>query len=307
MDSLRLLPGFLENAIISGGIVVMLNVLLTFLSTVYAERAPLQDAYQQLELQQNELLAKKRRNPRLQDFEVLNRSLNEAIQNAKDKLDHHWELFNRNCIPILEQYVQRIPEGAQRFTAEFAIAASLMARRKEDLSMVNINGFTASYATVRGDGACFFRAFLTALAYQLIGVVLPYDLEEMHEWILRLKFLMCDHIREIVQGNPQFERDLMKIPANGTIRSLEHYFQIFIRPAYQGTNYDCKILADMFGKPIHVIRQYQSSHETHQSFLQGEILTTEAGHINILYQPRHFVAIISIYQCDLSSAFVPGS
>ena len=182
-----------------------------------------------------------------------------------------------------------------------------MARRTEDLTMVNINGLSARYATVRGDGACLFRAFLTAFAYDLIRVVLPYDLERMHEWIFQLKFLMCDHIREMVRGNPQFWRDLQSIPANSAVRTLEDYFQLFLQTAYQGTNYDFKILADMFGKPIHVIRQYPSQYETHQSFLQGEILSTEAGHIIIMYQSGHYVAIIYISHCKLLSAVVPES
>ena len=63
MDSLLTLP-----------LTIVLSVLLTYLSSVCVERALLQDEYQQLVHERDELLAKKRNNPCIQDFEVLKHS-----------------------------------------------------------------------------------------------------------------------------------------------------------------------------------------------------------------------------------------
>jgi hypothetical protein len=182
-----------------------------------------------------------------------------------------------------------------------------MARRSENLQMVHTDKFIASYATVRGDGACFFRSILTVLAYQLSGVVLPYDPEGIHEWIIRLKLLMCAHIQKTVQGNPQFEIDLQSIPENGAVRTLAEYFVRFIDPTYHGTNYDCKILASMFGKPIHVIRATPEYGQTHETFPPGrEVINAIAkDHIKLLYQPGHYVAIVEVIYCLLSPAIAP--
>jgi len=212
-------------------------------------------------------------------------------------------VFIEECVPTLQKYIINIPgNSVERFIADFAIAASHMDRRTKDLSMVNINGFIASYATVIGDGACLFHAFLTALAHQLVGVVLPFDTStmEIHGWILRLKLLMCDHILE--NKGEDFIEVLRTIPENGTVNTLDDYFKKFLEPTYHGTNFDIEILSKMFGKPIHVIREEPTDWETHQSFLKGQILSTEAGHINILFQPGHYVPIITIYDCSLRPA-----
>jgi hypothetical protein len=245
-------------------------------------------------------------------IETMMLSLESLISDAKLRLEQQ-EAEYRSCEPKLGATIMALTgrnysDTVQNFMEDFKVAARSMAHRSEDLLMVDINGFLASYATVRGDGNCLFRAFLTVLAYQEANVVLPYDPEGLLEWIIRLKLLMCAHIQEIVKRNPSFESDLKSIPENGTVRTLQDYFVIFMRNGYQGTNYDCTILATMFEKPIHVIHEQQLTEEICQTFAPRgkEVILIEDNDIIILHQHGHFVAIIEVFRCDFQAAVLPG-
>ena len=217
-----------------------------------------------------------------------------------------------SCAPQLGNIIfsltgQNFPDCVSNFVQDFKTAVRVMAHRVDLLNMVNINGFVASYATVRGDGNCLFRAFLTALAYQTTGVVLPFDPKDMLDWIIRLKLLMCHHIQETVRRNPNFEAELRSIPENGTVRNLQQYFTIYMRNGYYGTNYDLRLLARMFHNSIHVIREHPVSGETHQTFppSSAEVHAIRPGDIIILYQGGHYVAIIDVFNCTYSPAVAP--
>ena len=295
------IPGMIR----AGHLLEGLRLLLTFLISVFSETTRLQNELKHLECQRDENIARQLSGENIED--VLMASLDSAIEDVGKKLQLHQSEFDA-CINRLKNLFSGCPEGVVKFTAEFAIAVVGMAHRIENLDTVHINEqFLVSYATVRGDGACLFRAFLTALAYRLLGVVLPNDPEGIHEWILRLKFLMCDHIRAMVLRYPDFERELQTIPENGTVRSLKDYFEKFLEPAYHGTNFDIKILADMFDMPIHVIRQNTASVETHQSFApRGQVLLEiKDEDIKILYQPGHYVAIINCAFWNVNPAVAP--
>lgn len=284
------IPGMIRARNLQGA----LGLLLAFLVSVLSENTRLQAEKKRLVCERDELFARQLSGEILEDYDVKMASFDSEIACVVRKLQLHHSEFDF-CIQRLKTIFSKCLEDVVKFTAEFAIAVIGMVHRTENLDTVLINEqFLVSYATVRGDGACLFRAFLTALAYRLLGVVLPNDPEGIHEWILRLKFLMCDYIREMARRNPNFERELKSIPENGTVRTLEDYFIKFLEPAYHGTNYDIKILADIFEMPIHVIRQNPTSVETHQSFAPGKrvLHNIEDSDIKILYQPGHFVAII---------------
>lgn len=287
------------------------GLLQVYLVSIFEKQTVLQQKFQELTSERDSLIARQVSGEVIEYIDVLIDSLNSEILKVHEALNLHETEFLR-CVPQLGHIIVNITgwsyyDSVYRFKEDFVAAARGMARRVENLYVVDINGFIATYATVRGDGACFFRSFLTVLAYQEAGIVLPNDPEGIHEWIIRLKLLMCSHIQEIVKHNPHFEVNLQTIPHNGDVRSLQDYFSMFIRYDYQGTNYDCKILAVIFGKPIHVIRSRPSENEICQTFPPGraEVHAIAEDHINILHQPGHYVAIVNIILCELHPAVPP--
>jgi hypothetical protein len=289
------------------------HMLLVFLISSFTAIARLQKEKEAFDSQRDGLIARKLGGLSIPNCKTKLSSLDTAIRDAKLRLEH-LEAEYLSCEPKLGKIITSLTDGrnypdtVQKFKEDFKVAARSMEHRADDLLMVDMNGFLASYATVRGDGNCLFRAFLTVLAYQEANVVLAYDPEGLLEWIIRLKLLMCAHIQEIVKRNPSFESELKSIPENGTVRTLQDYFVIFMRNGYQGTNYDCTILANMFEKPIHVIREEQLTEEICQTFAPSskEVFLIEDNHIKILYQHGHFVAIIEVLQCVFQAAVLPG-
>lgn len=288
-------------------------ILQVFLVSIFATLTVLLQRYQTLENERDALIASEQSGNKNEDFDVRKNSFASAIQIAKEEQELHQAEF-RSCGPQLGHAIttitgQHYTDTVDRFKADFATAVHGMAHRFEELQSIEIPGFCATYATVRGDGSCLFRAFLTVLAFQLVGVVLPNDPEGMMEWIIRLKLLMCSHIQEIVRNNSHFAGELLSIPRNGTVCNLQDYFAKFICHGYHGTDYDCKILAGMFGKPIHVIQDKPGSVETHQTFPAGpgqELRAIELTDMFIVHQSGcHYVPVVHVVSCWLEPAVAP--
>lgn len=286
---------------------VALRLLLAFLQFITSEFTSLRSVCREHISARDKLIAHHLSGENVEYYDAKVASLNCAIADVESDLNCHQTLFT-SCTIRLIPLIQMFPEGVSRFTAELMFKAFGMAHRTEPLVPVEIGAqFSAHYATVRGDGACLFRAFLTAFVYKSVEIVLPNDTEGMCEWILRLKLLMCDRIRQMVEESQDFATQLMTIPENGKIRTLYEYFIEFLKPAYHGTNFDCQILADLFGIPIHVIREEASFGETHQSFLPRgvEIQEIEAGHIILIFQGAHYVPAIKIRKNEFRPAVSP--
>ena len=221
------------------------------------------------------------------DFAVLFESLVSATEDADSAFARIVKEYE-SCFPKLRNIINSLTlqynDNADRFKTDFAKAARGMVRRVEDLSMVNIPGFLASYANVRPGESSVLRAFLTVLAYQVAGVVLPYDHEDMQNWIIRLKLLICAHMQK-------------------TEVNLQDYFGKFIEYEFPVCGNHWKHLAVMFGKPIHVIFEQPTTVLTQNTFTPGRhsVRSIKQDHFNILEQPGHchYVAIVKIFYCKL--------
>ncbi len=285
-----------------------LTLLRVFLISVSETITRLQSKFNELTCDNDALVARSLSGETIENYPVKRASLDDAIQQAKDELDSFYTEFRACGLVdiIIEVTGKGFSDTVEIFKADFKAAACGMGKR-DDLSMVGMNGFIASYATVRGDGACLFRAFLTVMAFQETNTVLPYDPEGMHEWIIRLKLLMCHNIQKMVQSNPDFFRNLQTIQENSTVRTLADYFVEFLKPDYHGTNYDCKVLTGVFGKTIHVIRNdsQTESREVCQTFLPNTdgSLAINDDDVIILYTPGHYDAIIEPFGLEIRAAF----
>jgi hypothetical protein len=166
--------------------------------------------------------------------------------------------------------------------------------------------FAGQYLPVRGDGNCGLRAFLTALAART-GVMLPYDPPGLLDWITRLKELMVDEMKKMLATKILDERELLSIPENRDYLprapDLEDYFALFRTNGYFITNYDFRVLANLFGLQINVIRQNTNGNDDTQCFvrygIQADVMITE--HICILQQPGHFVPIINFTDANVAA------
>jgi hypothetical protein len=157
--------------------------------------------------------------------------------------------------------------------------------------------FDGIYLPVRGDGNCGLRAFLTALAARA-GRHLPIDPPGMLDWILRLKPLMIQEIKQMLDTGIIDKRNLLSIPENHLPADapLKDYFELFLTDGYQITNFDFRVLASMFNLQIDVIRQKTNGIDDVQCFLRhgNEIDIIIAQHICILQQDGHYVPLIQV-------------
>ena len=293
--------------------------LMEFLLKSFIYRKELQKQHDDLDEKRNVLVARHLSGVRIPDYAGQLTRLSGAISELEVKLMHH-DAEYRKCEPALGAYIFKLTgrgyfDSVEQFKADFFRAVPSMCLDPEELQTLNTGaGFLASIREILGDGNCLIRALLSQLALKrddgAEGVVLPKDPPGMLEWIVRLKLLMCAHIQMIVGRFPDFEAQLLSIPANATVRSLPQYFAMFIRNGYNGTDCDCRILAAMFGTPIHVISKWPTEIENCQTFLPIGMASTRVDairqeHINIAYDGSHYDSIVEIFDCDLRPAVAP--
>jgi hypothetical protein len=170
---------------------------------------------------------------------------------------------------------------------------------------------------VRGDGACGIRAFLTSFFFVKFGIALPRDPEGMISLIAQVKMLFFELI-QIIDSNPlnrDFIIGLLSNPDNGSKKSnIYEYFDMVVKPDYQFTNFDLRVLIILFNlsypdlKQINVIRKTAVStnglEEQYQSFSKdGIVEPVSMKHINILYTGGHYKAIFHIVEGILPIIF----
>jgi hypothetical protein len=190
------------------------------------------------------------------------------------------------------------------FMEHFIIAPMLMLMALSSVPVRFSNDVVSGhYLPVLGDGNCGLRAFLTALAARA-GRHLPFNPPGMLDWIMRLKYLMIQEIRKMLAEGTIHLSELLTIPENGRLATLDDYFALFLSDGYHITNNDFRVLASLFNLQIDVIRQNTNGNDDVQCFVRhGNVIDIlVANHICILYQPGHFVPIIDINVHDSFSA-----
>jgi len=234
-------------------------------------------------------------------------SLNTAYEESEKRLNFLQKEYNAMKTPlsvVLMRIAQVNPDTFVSFIADFTKYIQRFNGKVPPLQTTTIDGkATLNFAPVCADGACLFRAFLTSLANQINPkIILPYDPEEIHLWIIRLKFLMLGQILEMAK-DPDFLLNLTHIPRNGKVENLMDYFGIFLSYDYNGTDIDFKILSTLFQRRIHIISENPKF--PHQCFVpkgsQGATKPSMAD-ICILHQSYHFVAIVGFEQINLPAA-----
>ena len=222
-----------------------------------------------------------------------------AAETANPPINIRWQAVYRT-VPSNVPSVDNV----QKFREEFYIFISRMHLQGEvPLEMVANTKFCASFSDVRGDGNCGPRAFLTLLALQSTGRLLHSDPPQMKMWIERLKELMIPCITQLTRDRA-FRRALLTIPENGVVENVDHYFSLFLSDGYHFTNFEFRVLAIMFDIQINIIRQESYEVEEYQSFVPTgtQVNPIRPDHLNILYQPGHYVPIVEIFECWLSLA-----
>lgn len=184
---------------------------------------------------------------------------------------------------------------ALQFLEDFLVAVQSMISAGVPKRIIN-HVVSGQYLPVRGDGNCGLRAFLTALAARS-GILLPIDPPGMLEWIYRLKPLMIQAMREMLDAGIIEARDLLTIPENRlpADATLDDYFALFLMDGYFITNFDFRVLAYMFNLQINVIREQPNGYDDVQCFVPVGHLPDHRikEHLCILQQPCHFVPIIN--------------
>lgn len=269
------------------------NLYMTFLVSMVFEITNLDNMLLRLQSESDVICARIESGEKVKHEKVILDSFQTEIKKTKKQLKGQHESLGSysHLIPIFFVNLMDFCAKIETFKTEFLLYIRTIGDSQENLRLHFGDKGMIHYANVRGDGACLYRSFLTALAYNSTQVILPYDPKGIHEWILRLKLLMCQHIYTMVKRNPEFERELLTIPVNGQVDTLEQYIQMFLQPAYYGTDVDIQILADMFGQQFIVIFEREICGHTHQKFVPRH--QDVNGTISVLFGSAHFSPIIT--------------
>lgn len=189
----------------------------------------------------------------------------------------------------------------QKFIADFRHAVPSMAPRAVVGRAVSNSVMDATWASINGDGNCGPRAFLTSLALVKFGLLLPHDPQGMLDWVLRMKLLMAQHMMHLISAGVLSVSDLLTIPENGRIETLDEYFAKFMSNGYFLTNFEFQVLATMFDAQINIIRETPTDNETFQMFAPfgDKFKAVRDGQINIMFQGQpmksgHYVVVVKI-------------
>lgn len=155
---------------------------------------------------------------------------------------------------------------------------------------------------MRGDGACWIRAFLSGIVLLLTGVVLPRDPKEMTEFVVRAKELMVAYIRLLVLkgDNVDFVADLFRSMKHGgrTSGNLDEYISMLMHSDCHGGNPELRVLCGIFGLvnsdfgQVNVIYAKPLIDGTFYQSLRAYDFSVSPK-FSLFYVPGHFDLIIS--------------
>jgi hypothetical protein len=272
------------------------HLLVIFLVSVFETTCQLNAAVNKLQDEMDTLVSKKFSGARIPDYKVLVESFKTAFKEAKHKLDTHKREFSENAQKvgnIITTLSTEAFDTIDTFLRDFkAFARATMDyRSEEEYQEFQNSEVNCTYVSVRGDGSCLFRSFLTILANRETGKILPYDIKDIHMWIIRLKMLMCKYIQ--LKCDEDFKQ---KLCVETRSAKLCDYFAKFICHEYFGTDLDIQILAEMFKTPIHVIFKEQIGDLNSNTFLpkRSQIRAVKSEHFKILMSRLHYDAIINL-------------
>lgn len=158
-------------------------------------------------------------------------------------------------------------------------------------------------ANMRGDGACGWRAFISAVMQIMCGKQLSYDPSRMIEFIYEVKLLVFELAQILAQNpaNQNFITSLMTVPENGGRKNLETYKAMLLSPDYHVTNFELRVLCVLFRLVNPQLSQVNIIHKTP---LFGEFYQSisASGHIELVNKeqptlwrvPGHFMTVLSM-------------
>lgn len=174
--------------------------------------------------------------------------------------------------------------------------------RKTVSTSTTQKGMECEVSEMRGDGACWIRAFLSGIVLLLTGVVLPRDPKGMTEFVVRAKELMVAYIRLLILkgDNVDFVADLFRSMEHGgrTSGNFDEYISMLMHSDCRGGNPELRVLCGIFGLVNCDFGQVNVIYE--KPLIDGTFYQSLRAYdfggspkFSLFYVPGHFDLIIS--------------
>lgn len=169
----------------------------------------------------------------------------------------------------------------------------------DHITFVSGRALHLQYCTIRGDGACGWRAYICGIFKLIHGKPLSYDPVGMAEYIIpQVKRKMLQLIRILEPTNHAFIASLY----DGK-HTFDTYSQMVMNPTYHATNYELRLLCVLFSMvdprfaQVNIIRRQPLFEEIYQSIsASGRIAPVTNNQITLLGGDGHFDCIINLQE-----------